>query len=378
MSIPLLSIVVPTKDRYNCLISLINLIDSFKSELIELVIQDNNNDNSPILSYIKDKEYIVYNHIPDQIPISLNSDKAILNSTGEYVCFIGDDDGVTNYIIDCVKWMKLNNIDVVVPSTLSYYWPSYISSSTGNISGSISFKKMDYTYKKMDIPKVLKDIMNAGFINRGNLPLVYHGIAKRSVLSAIYKHTGTFFPGQSPDIANGVALCFFAKKYYTVNCPIIITGASLSHGGGIRKLKKGYAEIEDIPFLSTNAKDEWEPRIPKIWCGPTVWCESAVKALRKTGHQELISEVNFEKLYVSMAVGNKYLIQLSKKYSSNVVIFYINFAINFFKRYLNAVIRIFMRKIKLEYPITLERIYGIDTIVDANKYIMERFPNKPF
>ena len=91
MSKPLLSIVVPTKDRYQYLKVLISLIDSFKSDEIELVIQDNSEDNKDFLLFLSEGDYsfINYNYTKGQIPMSTNSDKAILNSNGEYICFIG-------------------------------------------------------------------------------------------------------------------------------------------------------------------------------------------------------------------------------------------------------------------------------------------------
>ena len=45
----LLSIVVPTKNRYYYLKSLIKLVQSFNSNEIELVVQDNTENNSEIL-----------------------------------------------------------------------------------------------------------------------------------------------------------------------------------------------------------------------------------------------------------------------------------------------------------------------------------------
>ena len=106
----LLSIVVPTKDRYYYLKYLIELISSFNTSDIELVIQDNTYDNQEILNYLNEylNPHVKYYHIKEHLSQSENSDKAILNSSGEYVCFIGDDDAVTRHIVDCVKWMKSN------------------------------------------------------------------------------------------------------------------------------------------------------------------------------------------------------------------------------------------------------------------------------
>lgn len=125
MSHKLLSIVVPTKNRYYYLKYLIQLIENLHSDEIEMVIQDNSDDNSDFLDYLKvnNFDFIRYDYTKGQIPMSDNADKAVLNSTGEYICFVGDDDGVTNYIIDGVHWMKENGIEVVKSASLNYFWP---------------------------------------------------------------------------------------------------------------------------------------------------------------------------------------------------------------------------------------------------------------
>ena len=71
------------------------MIESFKwGDEVELVIQDNTVDNTEIVSFLNEEHYgfVVYDHFAEQLPISLNSDKAVLNSSGEYICFIGDDE----------------------------------------------------------------------------------------------------------------------------------------------------------------------------------------------------------------------------------------------------------------------------------------------
>lgn len=115
MSPILLSIVVPTKNRYLYLKYLIQLVDNLHTDEVELVIQDNSDDNSEFLDYLNEKNYsfIRYSYIKGQIPMSENSDRAILNSKGEYVCFLGDDDGFTKFLIEGVRWMKTEGIDAV-------------------------------------------------------------------------------------------------------------------------------------------------------------------------------------------------------------------------------------------------------------------------
>ena len=367
MNEPLLSIVIPTKDRYNYLKCLLELIYGFKSELIEVVLQDNTSNNEEIIKFLEERNYpnLVYNHIPHQIPISLNCDKAIKNSHGKYVCFIGDDDGVTRYIVDCVRWMDNNDIEIVLPETISYYWPDAVYTVSGNVPGRLIIPKFSNKVTKISTRLVLEEIMNLGFINRGRLPLAYHGIVRRDTLEKIFQICGTYFPGQSPDIANGVALSLVSDHYYHISFPLVIPGAGSRHGGDIGKMKNHAAKIEDVPFLSNTAKRDWEELIPRIWTGETIWCESAVKALRNMQHSEMVKNVNFEVMYAYFIAYHYPLRNMAYKLTSNKFKLFIKSNLLFVERVINAI----ARRLKMRFVKDSNQIFGVNTINDAEEIL---------
>ena len=294
-----LSVVIPTKDRYNYLEPLIRLVSSFSNEDIEIVIEDNSKDNTDFLKSF-DYPEIHYYYNSNHISVGDNLDNAIGHSQGEYVCVIGDDDGVLPSILDCIDWMKENNVDAVIPMIISYVWPDH-DEATSRRGGVVKF------YPSNDKPiiqflnpqQTLTDAINHGFLDRGLLPICYHGIVKRSVLDAVYKIGGKYSPGPSPDIAAGVALSLVVNKYALINFPIIISGASVQHGAGAHKMKHGAAKIEDLPFLPVGTKENWEPKLPLIWTVETIWPESAIKALRYMGRDDLVDKVNYNLIWSS-------------------------------------------------------------------------------
>lgn len=320
MDQPLLSIVIPTKDRYFYLKHLLNYLLLLDPNNIEIVIQDNTFDNREFVDYLKGIEYplLKYDHVQEQIAVSRNSDLAILNSTGKYVCFIGDDDGVTSLIVPCVKYMDDKGIDVVVPETVVYKWPdAYNVIQAGGLSASLKFKAFSGGIHAINPKDKLMELIHRGCDDRMGLPLLYHGIVRRSVLDKIYEKGNTFFPGPSPDIANGVALCLTDCNYYRIDMPIVIAGSSKYRGGGARQMKNHAAEIEDLPFLPPNTKENWEPKVPKIWTGRTVWCESSIKAMRYMGREDLVDMINFEALYSSFVAYYYPLRNLAYQLTSN-------------------------------------------------------------
>lgn len=375
MGQPLLSIVIPTKDRYFYLKHLLSFLLEIDSENVEIVIQDNTEDNSEFLEYLNGINYekFVYHHTKEQIPISLNSDMAIKNSSGKYVCFIGDDDGVTSLIVPCVRFMEKRGIEVVVPTTVSYNWPdSFNASSLLKESAQLKFSDFSGKIKMVDPIETLYNLMKQGCTYRGELPLLYHGIVKRSTLDKIYEKCNTYFPGPSPDIANGVALSLLECKYAKIDMPIIISGASKFHGGGVRKMKNRAADINDVPFLPPKAKENWEKRIPKIWTGETVWCESAVKAMRYMGRDDLAEQVNYEALYVAFVTYNFALKKMAYELSINKPSLFWNSSKMILRRYKRGAMRVLKRNKNNDNIIVRE----CDNIEAVIKCLDDSFYNK--
>lgn len=365
----LLSIVVPTKDRYPYLKKLIELIVSFHSDDIELVIQDNSNDNREFSEYLKtlDKDYIKYNYIQGQIPMSKNSDNAILNSSGEYVCFIGDDDGVTIDIIECARYMKSKNIDAVRSVLASYYWPEVGSSRFVYMGGRCIYDKPTDSVEVVSTKVALEDLLRIGFIDRGRLPLVYHGIVSRKALNLVYEKVKTFFPGSSPDISSGVALSLVIDKVYNYNKIVTFSGASKFHGGGVYTLGKKHPELSDIKWLLPGAVDNWDYRLPKIGEGYPIWCDSSIKALTSMGRSDLVNHINFENLYVHFALHNKDLIHMSLELTNSKMLFFIRYSLGLVKKYYRGVCEMIWGKFN-KIPSRYTQM-GLENIMEASSFL---------
>lgn len=370
-----LSIVVPTKNRYSYLEPLVKLVNGFSDGSIEIVIEDNSDDNTvflPVLELLA-SDNLHYYYTPESISVGKNLDNGILHSQGKFVCVIGDDDGVLPSIIDCVDWMEKNEVDAIIPMIVSYLWPDhdeFTSKRKGIVSYSPSENKplVEYLNPREELDNSIKN----GFLNRGKLPICYHGIVSRRVLDDIYSINNQFSPGPSPDIAAGVALSLVVKKYALVNYPIIISGASRQHGGGAYRMKYGAAEIEDVPFLPKNSAQIWEETIPKVWSVETIWPESAIKALRYMGRDDLIDKVNFNKVYFQFLIRRFYYRERLYKVISNKVSFWLYFIHHFTVLSTRFILRKITPK-RFTKNAFVEKD-NVPTIVEASEYITSLYP----
>lgn len=370
--LPLLSIIIPTKDRYKYLKQLICLIDSFKLERLELVLQDNTRDNSEIVDFLNDKErtFLKYFHIKESMPISNNVDLAIENSTGEYVCFIGDDDGILPNIVECVEWMKKNEIEALRPAVAIFNWPDYIDWDNEGLSGALLFDEFSFEMSEINSKSSLQALAQRGFRNIYTIPKLYQGIVKRSCLNEIYKIGKTYTPGPSPDMATAVALCFTVKKFVTINVPVILVGQCHSVGGGERTLKGMTKDIDDVPFLPKNSKIAWDERIPRVWCSQTVWPESAIKALAYMGKKNEI-EINYEFILAWFVQTHPLDKRLAISLSKNKILLHFYLTYYLLNTPLNKLNSLFRSEKKLEGRKIL--VSEIENIQQASDYFLKYY-----
>lgn len=302
---PLLSLVVPTKDRYYYLKFLIALVDSFRFNDFEMIIQDNTYDNTEILKYLEVCQYdfVKYYYTKEQISVKENSDLAILHSSGEYVCFIGDDDGVSRHILKVVKYMRKNGIESLTTINSKYVWPD-VHGYIWDFSGSLYLDSFSNKVENINCSKERSKILKRAcwsYVN-SKMPRVYQGIVRRSVLNKVYGEAGSFFPGPSPDIANSMAISFYITKHVYCDLPIIISGSCHSSACGKGAKHAHIGELKDQNFLGKNVEKEWDKRVPKYWTGSSVYAESTIKALEKMNRKEEIKHFNFSYLYTLMYI----------------------------------------------------------------------------
>lgn len=301
---PLLSIVIPTKNRYDTLLLVLDSIIAIKDPELEIVVQDNSDDNKKVLNYlarIQDNR-IKYFYSTESISQTGNSDLAVKHSTGEFVCFIGDDDGVMPYIIKITQWMKKNGVECIRGLKPGYFWPKMnLTVTSTNETGFVRIKNnFNYKINKIEGQQMLNKALSFGGTSILGLPVLYHGIVSRKILNKIYTKTKSFFPGPSPDMANAVALCLVLKSYYYLDFPIIISGKSVHSIGGKGILHQHINRLEDVEHLPKTTVLEWNNRIPKYWTGPTIWAASMLKSLSRMGNPNLGERMNYPFLYANI------------------------------------------------------------------------------
>ena len=304
----LLSIVIPTKDRYECLIPVVSsILKNIDSNEIQIVVQDNSTkQNASFVQIINDKR-LLYNYYSQEISIQENTNMAIDQAIGKYLIFIGDDDIVSSQILDVVKFIDLKKIECLVYNPSYYWWDS------------VQFSSPNYYYRNnaLWIPKIdklkliernseveLKKTLLSGASNFQNLPKFYHGIVTRNILEKIKSKTGSYLNGSSPDIAFSISIALVLGNYFYLNFPVSVFGASKNSGGGMTVRKKHYGKIEDQKFLPKNILEIWNKHIPYVWSERSIYAQTVLEILQSFNEKR---NFNYLAFYSTILAYEPYL-----------------------------------------------------------------------
>jgi glycosyltransferase involved in cell wall biosynthesis len=372
---PLISIIIPTKNRSEYAIPLIESILNLNENELEIVVQDNSTDQT-LHDHVNAnwKEKIRYFHEPKELSIIENFNLSIENSKGEYICIIGDDDGISPFLLENVKKAKRENIDAICwKLNFTYRWPSKSD------SGHMYFFPLEEEDKIYDVKNELSEFLKNGGIHYLNykLPKIYHGVIKREKLELVKSQTSNYFNGLSADIYSSVALSCVIPKVWSVRLPLTISGSSPASDQTHETKEAKQLKLEDAPHLKGRKNYIWNSLIPKVYSVETIWAESSVQALQLMGRQQEIKKLNLNRMLAEIIIANpqhketiisEHLPQISKDVQINAKL-----KLTLIKIILEKYSFKIIRKIKkLLLNQKVEQIKNLPTIKDAYELVKQR------
>lgn len=318
---PLISIVVPTRGRHEYLAHLVRSILAMNSPRIELVVHDNSVDSA---AFVRDFGEVVdtrlrYFHDGTPMSITENFSRAVALARGRYICMIGDDDGVTDSIVDVAAWLEREGIDAAAVDVATYLWPGVESALDGaQLNGVLRLPDYSHDTEIVDSSEALDRVLVSGGIRIGDLPSVYQGIVARSAMERLRDLAGSFFPGPSPDMANAVGLSAVVDRFARVAFPVVISGSCPVSGAAQGARREHHGEIAERTFLPAGTAEDWPVQVPFYFSGPTLWAATLIHALTATNRADLIARLRFDRLYGACAVFTPtYRSRLNRARASN-------------------------------------------------------------
>tara|TARA_B110000879_G_C11182971_1_gene519554 strand:+ start:7507 stop:8652 length:1146 start_codon:yes stop_codon:yes gene_type:complete len=295
-----LSILIPTKDRYEYLIPVVRYFERFSGAYsFELIIEDNSFCNRKWVEAAADGDFLSelrYFHTPEPRNIVANCDAACARASGIYSIMLGDDDFVTLDIFKSVDFCHGAGLDSACFPLAWFHWADLIALVPGLPSLSIS-KSASQTVKELDANEELTKLLQTQRYNLELIAKVYQGLVKTSVMQRCHQKYGTYFPGYSPDIGNAAGICQDIGKHAYLPMYAVVAGFGGKSAGGLGAQKRHVAKIEDVDFLPKDLLEAWPKKIPYFWTGGTIWAASVLYVASKIPEDWLTGNFSFSRFY---------------------------------------------------------------------------------
>jgi hypothetical protein len=309
---PILSLLIPTKDRYETLgVVIKEIANNVKDPRLEIVVCDNSlNPDGEKVSWIKRFDArIKYRHSSEKLSMVDNTERGIELCSGEYICFIGDDDLVSPHIISIVEWLKNQESECLIYPPARYWWSGVVFAKESRYQRPGAFWlpwDRDGSVKSHDSVVELDAVLARGGVAYMELPRLYHGIVARRAIDRISNRFGRYVPGSSPDMALSVALALTTESYLSIDYPVTVFGASRNSGGGLTAARRHFGRIEDQRILPRDILDNWDARLPRVWSEQVIYPQTIHEIFLRGGVENRLS---YSTLYGSLIAYEPHILR---------------------------------------------------------------------
>jgi hypothetical protein len=234
VSNPLISLLIPTRDRPDTLaICLANVTRNISQDL-EFVVQDNC--SGPETAVVVERARttdgrIRYERSTVRLSQRQNFEDGLRSCRGDYLAIIGDDDGISPGALDqLAAVLQCYRVDAVRWNRADYIWPSLSADGVGflNLDSSLCAGGARIVPSAPFAAAALRASVAGSWQNI----LIYHGMISRAVYQRMRSGTGgLFFDYPMPDVYAHMMLPFFCDGVLRIDDIVTIYGLS-GHSAG--------------------------------------------------------------------------------------------------------------------------------------------------
>lgn len=260
---PLISIVIPTRDRHETLFFTLQTILNQDFDNYEIVVSDNNSsaETKKVIERINSNKI---KYVRSDIDLSLcdSWEQAVCNARGEYIMGIADNDGIIHgglkYLERILKINNYPNLINFIKNT--YHWPCLEE----NIRNTLFLNK-NPALKFVDGIKLIEDVLDNNKLFY-KLPMIYNSIVHHSLIEKMKEKTNRIFNASTPDVYSGFCLAYLTKKYLLLTNPVTISGNS-AKSLGVNYARNNNAIIKRETKAREKSEIKLNPIIPNVVSG---------------------------------------------------------------------------------------------------------------
>jgi glycosyltransferase involved in cell wall biosynthesis len=277
------SIIVPTRNRAACLMSLLDTLERYYADghRFQLIIADNSDDDALRARVEASPIPVDYRYSSEVLSVVENFNCTVPLIRGEYACFMGDDDIVSTRLFELVSLMKAERIDAanIAPALKClYFWPGVSHVRWGEVGGRLYMSRPTGAIKSIDMASAKQASRLRISDGPQALPRAYFGVVSADCIARVTQRYGSLFGGVSPDIFSSRLLSEIVTKCVSVDLPFIAPGAGKSSTSAGRAERSDVGKLRDNDHTGRFKDLAWDPRVPAFYAPFTVWAQSLIQA----------------------------------------------------------------------------------------------------
>jgi glycosyltransferase involved in cell wall biosynthesis len=276
---PVLSLIIPTHERYRYAKGTVEAILAMGDD-IELIVSDTSvHDHWQSARHPRLK---IVRPTPG-ISVVENFNAALDHATGDYVCFIGDDDLVAPNIADIARRAQEMAVEAIrFAFPIVFYWQDYLHRTQPEAySGTVWVSQYSGQVRAVDARDSLREAADKLGHGVFDMPRAYCGMVAKSLIDRIVAQHGALFGGVSPDIYSAALIAAHTQNMLDVDFPAVILGASGASTAGQSAAGRHVGTLRDNDHIRPFRDLVWHPLVPEFYSVPTVWGYSLVRALER-------------------------------------------------------------------------------------------------
>ena len=223
---PLLSIVVPTRNRAETALSCVAALLKIEGDDFEVVVRDCSDTDALEREIAVFADHRLRYERGSAVSMTDNGNAAMLMTSGRYVIYIGDDDAFMPWGLSALRGLADKEVVHCIasePTRIVYRWPDFGIEAD---RGLLVFERFQYPpvfYRQSSLEALRAHLTCQDFAPP--LPGIYHRIASRDLMERIKSKTGAYFSSLSPDYFTYYLSANLLDEYHVMDPPISMSGS---------------------------------------------------------------------------------------------------------------------------------------------------------
>ena len=267
-ALPRFTVVIPTRERAETLRSSLQTVVRQDYEPLQILVSDNDSqdDTRDVVHSFRDPR-ITYINTGERLSMSRNWEFALRHVEGEFVTYIGDDDGlVPNALMDAATLLREYGVAALVWKKAQYQWPSHSMESIRNLLS----VPLDNKLFLCDSSTVLRDCVRF-WTPYYLLPCIYNSFVSVDAFRRVTARTGEFFGSVTPDVYSAFALGSVIDRYLWMTRSLSVNGASgRSNGANVDQFFRSESGQTETGRFLAEMDIPLHPQMPAVVVGSVV------------------------------------------------------------------------------------------------------------